>query len=250
MSQLYYQTPFFEQFSEDVILAETTRLGGVSKGAYNSLNLSVSRTNDSPANVLENRRRLAQALHFDVDQWCSVQQVHGADVLTVNTAGEWGEYDAMISNTQGLVLSITVADCTPVLIYDPIKKCIGAAHAGWKGTVGQIAQKTLEKMCLTFGAKAENCVAYIGSCIGKDDFEVDADVADHFAAAHKYWDTQRQKYFVDLKAANQAQLLAAGIAERNIIISPYSTYQRTDRYFSYRAEKGHTGRFAVLIALR
>ncbi len=249
MHLLYYRPSIFSHFNKELHLAESTRLGGVSTGCYKSLNLSFNNT-DTAENVVENRKRLAKSLGYDIDQLASIHQVHGDRVLRIHQPGHWQAYDGLITNKKGIVLAISIADCTPVLIYDPSQKAIGAVHAGWKGTVAQITAQALLAMRDAFGTKPADCWAYIGSCIGANDFEVDADVADHFDEKYKTWNHEKKKFFVDLKTSNLDQLTRLGVSNSQIAISPHSTYRCTDRYFSHRAEQGKTGRMLAVIGMK
>jgi hypothetical protein len=229
--------------------AESTRYGGVSEPPFQSLNLGLH-TEDKPEAVRENRRRFLAACGFRPDQTAGSHQVHGAEVLWVQEAGYFSGYDALITTQPGLLLTVTVADCTPVLIFDPVNKAVAAIHAGWKGTVARIVQRTLQAMQENFGTAPSDCLAYIGTCIDYCDFEVDADVADHFENSHKYWDETKGKFLVDLKTANQSQLLHTGLVANKVQVSTFSTFTHHQHFFSHRYEKGKTGRMLAAIGLR
>jgi hypothetical protein len=233
----------------EVIACESTRHGGVSPPPYNSLNLGLH-TQDGEQNVRENRRRFFAACGFSPEQTAGSHQVHGAEVLRIDQPGYFSGYDALITDVPHILLTVTVADCTPVLLFDPVRKAIAAIHAGWKGTAAGIAVNALAKMQEYYGTLPQDCLAYIGTCIDYCDFEVDADVADHFAEAHKNRNEQLGKYFVDLKAANRTQLLQAGIPSTQIALSPFSTVSDNRDYFSHRYERGTTGRLLAAIGLR
>jgi hypothetical protein len=233
----------------DLIAAESTRHGGLSQGAYAALNVGIS-TEDDPAIVTENRRIFFNSLGLQPEQVASSYQVHGDAVLKVEAPGRTDGYDALITQVPNVFLTVTIADCTPILIADPHTRAVAAIHAGWRGTAAEIVRKTLIQMQEEYGTKPSHCYAYIGTCIDECSFEVNADVADHFAAEHKRWDESLQKYFVDLKAANRAQLLAAGVPAEQIEVSPYSTVLHNEHFFSYRKEKGVTGRMVNLIGFK
>ncbi|HRK80376.1 MAG TPA: peptidoglycan editing factor PgeF [Saprospiraceae bacterium] len=233
----------------DVVAGQSTRHGGVSEGAYASLNLGIS-TADDPQAVAENRRRFFAALGFDAAQTASAHQVHGDAVLHVQAPGRYDGYDALVTTKKDLLLNVTVADCTPILIYDPVNQAIAAVHAGWKGTVLQIVAKTLQKMETLFGTRGYDCQTFIGTCIDRCDYEVDEDVARHFDAEFAEWNAEKGKFQLDLKAANKAQLLAQGVQNQNIEVSPYSTASCVADFFSHRAEKGITGRMLAVIAMK
>jgi len=244
----YLQPRIFSSIP-DLIAAESTRHGGLSQGAYAALNVGIS-TEDDPAVVAENRRIFFNSLGLQSDQVASSYQVHGDDVLKVESPGRTDGYDALITQVPNVFLTVTIADCTPILIADPHSRAVAAIHAGWRGTAAEIVRKTLVRMQEEYGTKPGHCYAYIGTCIDECSFEVNADVADHFASEHKRWDESLQKYFVDLKAANRAQLLAAGVPTEQIEVSPYSTVLHNEHFFSYRKEKGVTGRMVNVIGFK
>jgi len=244
----YYEPIIFQQFPH-LIAIETTRLNGVSLSPYQSLNLGQN-TNDAFANVLQNRQLLFDDLGINAKNVVFNHQIHEDKILNATQAGNFSGYDALISNQPNLFLTIGVADCTPILIFDAKNQAFAAIHAGWRGTVKQIIAKTLVDMQQNFGTEATNCFAYIGTCIDECSFEVDADVADNFASDFKYWEETKQKFFIDLKKANRQQLIDFGIPAMQIEISKFSTVLNNDTYFSYRKEKGETGRFMILIGLK
>jgi len=243
-----YRTPDIFADVPDLISGESTRHGGVSVSPYDSLNLGGS-TKDDPENVAENNRIFFKALGVDLHQVAKSHQVHEAEILVVDEPGRFEGYDALITNIGGIQLSVTVADCTPILIYDPVKKAVAAIHAGWRGTVQQIVFKTVEKLKEQYGTKPADCLAFVGTCIDECSFEVGEDVADNFQSVYKRWDNQKNKFFVDLKSANRDQLIAAGLKSESIEVSPYSTVIDNEDYFSYRKENGLTGRLLATIGL-
>lgn len=244
----YLKPGIFSNIS-GLIAAESTRHGGLSKSAYASLNVGIS-TEDDPAVVEQNRRIFFNSLGLQPERVASAYQVHGDAILKVEHPQRAEGYDALITNVPAVFLTVTIADCTPILIADPVRRAVAAIHAGWRGTAAQIVSKTLRQMELEYGTKPVDCHAYIGTCIDECSFEVNADVADHFASAHKRWDENLQKYFVDLKAANRAQLLEAGVPVEQVEVSPYSTVLHNEHFFSYRKEKGVTGRMLNLIGFQ
>lgn len=248
LDTLFSPSVLFADFP-NLVAGQSTRHGGVSVGAYASLNLGIS-TADNPADVAENRRRFFAALGFDTAQTASSHQIHGDAILHVREPGRYDGFDALVTTNKNLLLNVTVADCTPILIYDPVKKAIAAIHAGWKGTVLQITAKTIQQMKILFGTKGEDCRAYIGTCIDRCDYEVDEDVAQHFHEKFAEWNADKQKFQLDLKAANLAQLIAQGVQYQNVEVSPYSTVTHVADYFSHRAEKGVTGRMLAVIAMK
>ena len=241
-----HQLPsIFKQFP-NLIAAESTRHGGVSPAPYNSLNLG-SNTNDLPKNVEKNRNIFFSDLNISLKHVVFNQQIHSDDILVAIKSGNYAGYDALISNKRNVFLTIGIADCSPILIYDKQNWVCMAIHAGWKGTAKRIAVKTLMHAAIEFGTAPKDCYAYIGTCIDECSFEVDADVADEFEDNFKRWDAKKGKFFVDLKKANLQQLLDLGIPESQIEVSPRSTVLNNADYFSYRKEGGETGRMMVVI---
>ena len=225
---------------------ESTRHGGVSAPPFASLNLGKS-TDDNLEHVAENRRRFCNTLGFDPNQMAFSYQVHGDQVRLVTEAGGADGYDALITQVPGVLLAVSIADCTPILIVDPVTKGIAAIHAGWRGTEAQIARKTMEAMQAAFGTRPETCWDYVGTCIDECSFEVGQDVADHFDAAFKQYNADTDRFLVDLKKANCAQLQFCGIPAAQIETSAYSTVLHVEDYFSHRKEKGQTGRMLCAI---
>ncbi|MEM7103015.1 MAG: peptidoglycan editing factor PgeF [Bacteroidota bacterium] len=247
-STIRYTIPTIFQSFSGLVAAESTRNGGVSPEPYVSLNLGLY-TEDDTENVKRNRQLLFNDLGIAEKQIAASYQVHGDEILLVESPGQMHGFDALITDKKGIFLSVKAADCTPILVFDPVKSAVAAIHAGWRGTVKSIALKTILEMQANFGTNPEDCLAYIGTCIDECDFEVDADVADHFSTEFKRWDAQKQKFLVDLKAANRQQLLESGLISTNIEVSSFSTIQHNDRYFSHRKEKGLTGRMLAIIGL-
>lgn len=233
----------------DLTAAESTRHGGVSKPPYHSLNLGKS-TGDNPEDVLENRSRFCRALGFSLSEMAWSKQVHGDLIHIADKPGGFEGADALVTKKRGILLSVSVADCTPIIIYDAQQQVVAAVHAGWRGTVSQIVAKTMALMAEQFGTQGSNCFAYIGTCIDECSFEVGEEVGACFAPTFKRYDPTLGKYFVDLKAANCAQLLEMGVPSDQIEISPYSTVSHPTDYFSHRHQKGVTGRMLAVIGMR
>ncbi|MBL7825953.1 MAG: peptidoglycan editing factor PgeF [Saprospiraceae bacterium] len=246
-TDLLIRPTVFDAFPE-LKAAQSTRHGGVSPAPYNSLNLGKS-TDDDPANVAENRRRFCHAIGFRPEQTAWSKQVHGTEIKRVKEPGGSEGFDAFITNAQGILLCVSIADCTPILIYDAGNKVLGAVHAGWKGAAGKLVRKTLEKMSETFGTQGAQCYAFVGACIDECSFEVGEEVALQFKAPFKRFDPEKGKYFVDLKQDNRQQCLDFGIPASQIEVSPYSTYVHHQHFFSHRKDKGVTGRGMAVIGL-
>ncbi|MFC5388677.1 polyphenol oxidase family protein [Brevundimonas bullata] len=158
-----------------------TREGGVSEGIYAGLNAGVG-SNDDPAAVAENRRRVAEWMGGGLDDLCGCYQIHSAvaRVAEAGWNGERPEGDAVVSAVRGPIASVLTADCAPVLFADAEAGVVGAAHAGWKGALGGIIHSTVAAM-EALGARPERMVAVVGPCIAQASYEVGADYQDRFA---------------------------------------------------------------------
>jgi len=230
-----------------------TRLGGVSTGMYASLNLSRS-TGDTLQPVLENRRRMFQALGLRVEDSLTSWLVHGHNVRVVSRAdiGQDDVHaDAMITRERGLALTLRFADCVPVMYHDPVQQVIGIAHAGWMGIVAGVLPATVLAMRDHYGSNPRDVRACIGPSIGPERFEVGEDVADKIQTAiHEPIITHPSgaaKPHVDLWRAAASQLREVGVL--HIEIAQICTASNTHEWFSHRAEKGKTGRFGAVIEL-
>lgn len=237
----------FNQFPR-LVAAESTRHGGTSPAPFASLNLGKS-TADAPENVAENRRRFCAALGFEPGQLAWSHQTHDDQIRHVVAPGGAAGFDALVTSERGVLLTVSVADCTPILVFDAKNEAVAAIHAGWRGTVAGIVFKTLQFMADTFGSRPADCFAFVGTCIDECSFEVGDEVAAHFADDFKRFNAGRGKFFVDLKRANAAQLLDFGLPPAHLEISPYSTVLDNADYFSHRAERGTTGRMLAAIGL-
>lgn len=238
-------------FSNDynLIAAESTRLGGISKFPYESLNLG-SFTSDNQIDVTANKKLLYADLGFSMDRVASSFQCHGNEVFNVTEPGHYEGFDALITRQKNIFLQILVADCVPILLFDPVNEVVAAIHAGWRGTTQKIVSQTLLKMERLFQTKATNCIGYVGTCITQPFFEVDEDVAIHFLDKFCLFNKERNKYFIDLKGANVQAMIDSGMDINKISISPYCTVQDNHLFFSHRHEKGSTGRFGVIIGMK
>ena len=244
-----YQPVDFFSFNDHLLAIESTRKGGTSEGAFASLNLGAF-TNDLKEAVQQNKELLYSDLGINGDQIASSFQCHGNEVLSVVEPGYYEGFDALITNKKNIFLQILVADCTPMLLFDPIHEVVAAIHAGWRGTANAIVQKTLDNMTLHFHTNPSDCFAYVGTCISQSYFEVDDDVAQYFDQEFYVFDKVKDKYFIDLKGCNARALSDAGLMKNHIAISPFCTVKDNDLFFSHRYEKGITGRFGVIIGMR
>ena len=240
-------------FSENISIphAFTTRAGGVSEGYLSSLNLGLHR-GDDPENVRENYRRLAQAVGFAPEKLVLANQTH-SDIVRVVTDRDclgslshrdYPECDGLVTNTPGVVLMVFSADCTPILLHDPVTGAVGAVHAGWRGTAAGIVKNAVEKMVSAFGCKAENIRAAIGPNIGACCFETDADVPEAMVSAlgeeaMPFIRPRGEKFYLDLKQINALWLRRSGVAD--ISVSRHCTACSPDLFWSHRVTKGKRG---------
>lgn len=233
---------------DEIAAGFTGRTGGVSDAPYRSLNLGLS-TGDSSERVLENRRRVFELFGVGLDRLAVAGQVHGSEVLVASEPGLYPGFDALVTTAPGLVLCITSADFAVVLLADADSRVAAACHSGWRGTVEGVAVKTVRRM-VECGADPRRMRAYVSPCICADHFEVGLEVAARFAPEHIVERPEWRRPHVDLRAAVAAQLEAEGLASNAIEVSDHCTFDETDRFFSYRAEGGKTGRMMGFIFLR
>lgn len=230
----------------------STRLGGASEGPFAGLNLGVSAGDDEPT-VHRNRARWAEALGFE-PPIVSLYQVHGAAVHALDERPRETLYgDAVVSSAYGLPISVFTADCTPILLHDPLTGAVGAVHAGWRGTVAHVVQVAVKAMGERYGARPETTRAAIGPAIGPCCFEVGPEVID--AARQSPWSgyeaaivAKSPRPHFDLFSANEAQLREAGLRAEHIFNSRLCTACRDDWFFSWRRDQGRTGRMQAAIA--
>lgn len=238
----------------------TTRHEGVSRPPYNSLNLGAN-TLDSPHNVKGNKSLLARACGTRIEKLVTVEQVHGTDLLVIDSKNQdlnhflKLECDGIVTNQQGILIGIGVADCAPILLYAPVKRVVAALHAGWKGSAGNIVQKGVEALCNCFGTEPGGILAAIGPSIGPCCYEVDTPVREAFEKNGIEWESCTTpkgdgKWGLDLKEANRLQLMAAGVPEKQIETAADCVCCNPELFFSYRRDQGETGRHLGFIMLR
>lgn len=225
----------------------SSRQGGVSEGPYRALNLGIG-TGDDDVRVIENRRRLFESIGVGLDRLAIAGQVHGSQVGTVSEAGLYAGFDGLVTTTRRLALCISAADCAVILLADPGAGVIGACHSGWRGTVEDVAGKTVRAMS-DLGADPGAMLAYVSPCISVEYFEVGEAVANRFADEYVKRRPDWPRPHVDLKAAIAGQLVRAGLSGEAVDVSDRCTFSETDTFYSYRAEKGTTGRMMGFILL-
>ncbi|HVQ36083.1 MAG TPA: peptidoglycan editing factor PgeF [Pyrinomonadaceae bacterium] len=240
----------------------STRAGGTSPMPENALNLA-GFNEDSAENILENRRRFLKLFPGD---WAlaGCWQVHGSDVrLVSNTVeakpaedsrGDTVYCDAIVSAAPGVLAGVKTADCVPILIGDPVTVSFAAVHAGWRGTLSEVATKALGRMTAEYGAQPADVRVAIGPAAGSCCYEVGADVIDPFRERFPAHDqiftaTRTDHACIDLLQANQRQLMSAGVAPEKIHIAPLCTMCHPDLFFSYRREKNVYGKVGRLMSV-
>jgi hypothetical protein len=251
--------------------------GGVSALNGNKvLNLGFTEW-DARENVQRNRKLFQSAVNADEFTLVSLKQFH-SDVVChfPSKPKEPCSGDASISNTPNLLLSVQTADCVPILLLDPKKRAVAAVHAGWRGTLQRIVEKTIGRMKMEFKTDPSDLLAAIGPAIGGCCYEVGTEVAaafhSQFANAPEWFDELRtgdepnplqwlnqfppghqpppKNVRLDLRRANRAQLLAAGLRRPNIFVSDLCTACRPDLLFSYRKQGSESGRMMSVIGIR
>lgn len=243
----------------------STKVGGVSTGIWESMNLSFSRGDDR-ASVEENFRRIANAIGVEAENLVFAAQTHTTNVKKVGLedAGkgfiqplDYSDVDGLITNESGLCLVTFYADCVPLYFVDPVHKAIGLSHSGWRGTVKRMGKVTLQKMQEEYGTNPEDVIAAIGPSICQDCYEVSEDVISEFQQYFdkKHWETlfykkPNGKYQLNLWKANEIIMVEAGVKLENIAVTNVCTNCNSDLLFSHRATKGQRGSLAAFMALK
>ena len=263
----------FSPFTESDIVKQvfSTRLGGVSKGMYESMNLTFNPVGeyeaDSYDNVYKNFEGMAAVLDIPLERMVYTKQTHTTNIKVVDDSNagmgivkerDYDNIDGLVTNTRRLCLVSSYADCIPVTFVDNKERAIAAMHAGWKGTVGNIAANGYNAMKASYGTRADNITAFVGPGICADCYEVSSDVADKFKEA--YTDKELEfilkegksegKYQLNLLAANYINIINCGIPSSNIYVSDVCTSCNSDMLFSHRASKGKRGIMCNFIYLK
>lgn len=269
-------TPITYEYSrllEDFRLTHgvTYRYGGVSEGSFNSFNMGLH-VGDTPEAVTENRKRLAQVLGVDSNHLTCGEQVHGVGVTRVTPelvgrgAFSWDDSipdsDAIHTNLAEVPLLLLVADCVPVLIYDAVHHAVAVVHAGWRGAIAHIVERTMDSMHEAYGTLPSDCYLFIGPSIGADSFEVSEEIAEQFRQdmralglsqvdqVVRYIQRAEQPTpHVDLKGYIAACVVHKGVPLKQVSVSSTDT-MTTDGCYSYRRDHGRTGRMAMFAVLR
>lgn len=252
----------------------TSRLGGVGKAPYGSLNCAFH-VGDNPDDVIANRKLIAEAIGMKPESWTCGEQVHKNEVAIVTEQDKgrgfldresaFQDTDGLLTNVRGVLLSSFYADCVPLYFFDPVQEVVGLAHAGWKGTVAGIAKRMVDQMEEHYGSHKKDILAAIGPSIGSCCYEVDdyvmnqvkvwydvsegneEDKGSSYEACHQQ--ISNGKSMLDLKEVNRHIMIKAGILPEHIEITSWCTSCHPELFFSYRKENGITGRMASWIGL-
>jgi YfiH family protein len=246
---------------KDVVAIFTTRHGGVSSFPYNTLNLSFQR-NDSKENVMENFRSISESIGIPMERMVLSRQVHGSNIEIVDRShfgmGLTKEYayegtDGLVTAHRGVALVTFYADCTPVYLYDPVKKVIGLVHSGWRSTLLKISSKAVQIMKARFNCQAGDIIASLGPHIRDCCFEVRADVYWQFAKTFpdmtekiKPW---KDKWKIDLSGIIKQSLCNEGLQENRIYDICRCTVCEKELFFSHRGGNGNSGIGAALLMM-
>lgn len=260
-NSLYFSVEAFQKLNDRLIVGFTTRKNGYSMKPYDSLNLGLH-VQDEEKIVIKNRDKLANELKIPLNNWVFAEQVHGNNIkkvtreaggsgaLTMATAVK--DTDGLYTQENNILLGSLYADCVPLYFYSPLTDFIGLAHAGWKGTVGKIGTKMIQRWVNNENIPLESIYVAIGPSISGESYEVDDYVINKvnnvMLPNHEfpYVQTSEHKYLLDLKQLNKQLLLDAGVFEENIFVSNFCTFKETNLFYSYR-RNSQTGRMMSFI---
>ncbi len=232
-----------------------TRHGGVSPAPWGTLNVGGT-VGDDLARVHENRILSFRALGCAPESIFDVWQIHSADVVCARAPRpaheSYRQADIILTDRPDVTLFMRFADCVPILLHDPRRGVVGLAHAGWMGTLRDVAKAAVEAMKKNYGSNPADMIAGIGPSIGPDHYEIGADVIlqvmqKHADESELFLASQHGKIHFNLWEANRVSLERAGVGQ--IELAGICTACHTEDWFSHRAEKGRTGRFGALISL-
>ena len=243
----------------------STRLGGVSGGYYESLNLSFDR-GDDPEAVRENFRRIGEAIGVQVEDMVMSKQTHTTNVRVVTEEDrgkgivrdrDYTDVDGLITNVGGICLVTSYADCVPLYFVDPVRKAIGLSHSGWRGTAGKIGKKTVELMTESFGSDPADILACVGPSICSDCYEVSQDVIDKVKEVFDealweslFYEKGNGKYQLDLWKTNEEVFQEAGILPEHIAVTNVCTRCNSRILYSHRVQGDKRGNLCAFLALK
>jgi YfiH family protein len=250
----YFSFPSFDKAG--VHQAVFTRVGGVSNGIWDSLNVGLT-VGDEPQKVARNREISFDAVGRPIETLSDSWLIHSHDVHIYDQPRPANQQyppkaDIILTNNPAVSLFMRYADCVPILLVDPVKRAIGLAHAGWQGTVQQVGRVAVEAMQAHYGSRPAEILAAIGPSIGPERYEVGPEVVTQVQSAYLEDAESLLPRFgnfthFDLWAANEFTLKKAGVEQ--IEVAGICTAANPEDWFSHRAQNGKTGRFGVLLAL-
>lgn len=256
IKEYYKYTPLwkFNNLKEIANLVHfvTSRIGGYSKGEFESLNMS-DKVGDLPNNVKANRKKLYELLGVIPENVFIPHQTHSNKVGVVITTSEPEDFedtDALITKAKGICVAVLSADCVPILLFDSKKEVVAAIHAGWRGSVGNIVGNTIKLMKQQYGSNPENIIATIGPCIALEHYEVGSEVINEVKSSFDDYKLflkpgyEPNKMYLDLKELNKFLLIKEGVVPLNIEMSEFSTFDQGNDFFSARRQGFNCGRFA------
>lgn len=270
--RLLYLSRWMEKFPElELTAGFTTRLGGLSDEEFDSLNCGLH-VFDHDNKVIANRQLIADAVQIPLSKWTYGEQTH-SDKVHIVTELDYGKgivsrtdalqaTDAFVTQSRNGCLAALFADCVPLYFIDPIHQAVGLAHAGWKGSVLQIAKATVETMQEAYGSQPKEMFAAIGPSIGDCCYEVDGLVMDQVQALSDKLGLEPSirssiasvqnngKYKLSLQQLNRQIMIKAGILPSSIEVTEQCTSCNTDLFYSHRKENGKTGRMIAWIGMR
>lgn len=244
--------------------AFSTRIGGVSEHEFKTMNLSFNR-GDSDGNVLQNYHLFCNAVGFDFYKLVASAQDHHTEIRRVTSqhagSGVWKpqdmrSVDGLLTNESGIVLVTYYADCVPLYFVDPVKRAIGLAHAGWRGTVLKMGACMTEAMQTEFGSNPADLIVAIGPSIGNCCYEVDVPVYEKVMALEQITPHEclhavgADKYMLNLWEVNRRIIMAAGVPERQIMVGHVCTKCHCDLLYSHRAMGAQRGGMAAMMSLK
>jgi YfiH family protein len=224
----------------------STRIGGISSGNFSSLNLGLS-TGDQPDLVMANRKMLFENQHLPSEKIATIKQIHSNKVINISEPGHHQEADGMITERNHLFLCVSSADCASVLLADKHGRGVAALHSGWRGTCQNIVSQALMQLKEKFAINPADILAFVGPCIGPRAFEVDEDVYSKFSA--DYFVKKENKWLFNMKEVIKDQLTSDGVPQHQIEVSAHCTFSEPEIFYSYRRDKGNTGRLWAVIGI-
>lgn len=251
---IYYQFNSFSKFP--IKHAIFTRIGGISKEPFHSLNIG-GNLGDLDENIIENKKRMFKVLEIPFETQFDVWQVHGINIVIPEKPrkplGKYVQADGIVSNTPDFTMVMRFADCVPIILYDPVNHIGSTVHAGWQGTVKNVVSYAVQTMIRQFNVKASNIVAGIGPSIGPDHYSVGENVIKAVKARFpndwkEMLELRHEKAYFNLWLANKHNLVESGVEQ--IELAEICTACNTDEWYSHRNENGKTGRFAAIMQLQ